>query len=59
MMTDYLGYMEDFEMQLAAVKDDDENPGIVRAAAHATLAIMGKYYANSEDCWILRLTIGK
>jgi hypothetical protein len=47
------------EKWLPEVRDDDENPGIVRVAAHATLAIVGKYYANSEDCWILCLTIGK
>jgi hypothetical protein len=51
--------MEDFEMQLAAVRDDDENSGIARVAAHATLAAVGKYYASAEDCRILRLVIGK
>ena len=51
-------YIEDFEMQMVAVRDDEDNPGFVRVAAHATLDIIGKYYAHAYDCWIIRLAIG-
>ena len=54
MMADYLGHIEDFEMQIVAVRDDEDNPGIIRVAAHTTLDIVGKYYAHADDCWILR-----
>ena len=45
-------------MQMVAVRDDEDNPGIIQVAAHASLDIVGKYYAHAYDCWIIRLAIG-
>jgi hypothetical protein len=59
LIAEYIPMLEDFEYQLVSTYKDVTNPSVVRVAALAAVNVVGKYYANAEDCRILRIAVGK
>ncbi|KAI0061954.1 hypothetical protein BV25DRAFT_1804810, partial [Artomyces pyxidatus] len=49
--------LETLEQQLTHVRDSVELPNTIRVAAHASLIMVGKYYALSDDCEVYRIAI--
>jgi len=49
--------LEDLEHQLEMYRDSERMLSIARVAAQAALEIVGKYYALSDDCHLLRMAI--
>jgi hypothetical protein len=51
--------LEMLEGDLVKVRDDWELPSVIRIAAEASLSVVGKYYALTDDTEVYRIAIGE
>lgn len=51
--------IEKLEMMLKKVRDDTDKPPILRVAAIASLEVVGKYYARTDDTEVYRIAMSE